>query len=192
MQAAGAQKASSQPPPWLTPEPANAPEWMQQQAARLDATSLVYSGLTAATVDEVLPALYTKDPKQAVRIAQQIVEQGDQRGQGQSSQPGQSSANAWLGTDWVMAAANAGEEVKTHHEANLMQNRFGEDSPTLFNPARHTVVIAGRPVQATWDGHLVMSHQPCAGNQSFIKLVAFLSLFPGALVASRVYFCAIT
>ena len=48
-----------------------------------------------------------------------------------------------------MAASAASQEVKSHYEANLMQNRFGEDSPSMFNPARHTVVVCGRPVQAT-------------------------------------------
>ena len=48
-------------------------------------------------------------------------------------------------------------------------------------------------MQGTWDGHSVMSHRAyvtehTAGNQSIITLVAYLCLFPGALVASRVHF----
>ena len=66
-----------------------------------------------------------------------------------------------------------------------MQNRFGEDFPTMFNPARHTVVIAGRPVQATLDGHLVMSLQPCASHHSFENMLAFLCFLLGVLLASR-------
>ena len=116
-----------------------------------------------------MPTLYTKEPKEALAIAQKIVEEGGSTGQGQSSQPGQSSGSLQPEVEWVREAQKNDEHIRSHHEANLMQNRFGEDSPTLFNPARHTVVIAGRPVQAAWDGHLVMSHQPCAGNQSFIN-----------------------
>ena len=73
------------------------------------------------------------------------------------------------------------------------KNRFGETSPTMFNPARHTMIIARRPVQATWDGNLVMSLQPCGDSHSFKRLVQFfLILSPGALVASRVYLCPST
>ena len=68
---------------------------------------------------------------------------------------------------------------------NLMQNRFGENFPTMFNPARHTVVIAGRPAQATSDGHLVMCLQPCTSYHSFENMLAFLSFLLGVLLASR-------
>ena len=174
---ASSKKASSQPPP---EEPGPAPEWMQHQAARLDAASKVYSGLTAAEVDDVYPILYTSGAREAISIAKKMVEREEagQPSQGQSSQPGQSSASSQPGEEWVREARDADVDLRTHHEANLMQNRIGEDSPSLFNPARHTVVIAGRPVQVACDCHVVMSTQPCADNQSFTNLVVFLS-FPG-------------
>ena len=56
----------------------------------------------------------------------------------------------------------------------------------MFNLASYTVAIAGRPVQATLDGHLVMSHRPCTGDQNSIKLVACSRFFLVALVASGV------
>ena len=186
-------RARSQPPPWLHAPPAVPPAWMQNQAQRLDATRQVFGGLTEKRVDEVFPILYTKGTREAVDIAQKIVKDAEaaQADEGQSSQPGQGSFLE-PEVEWVQEAQEKDGLVRSHHEANLMQNRFGEDSPTMFNPARHTVVIAGRPVQAIWDCESVMSHQPCAGSQSLIILVAFLSFVPGALVASRVYFCAFT
>ena len=110
----------------------------------------------------------------------------DQPGQGQSSQPGRSTSSLHPCDEWVWHAQKGGVDVWPHPEANLMQNRFGEDSPPVFNPARHTVVIAGRPVQAILDGRLVMSHQPCAGDQNAIKLAACSRFFLVALAASDV------
>ena len=110
-------------------------------------------------------------------IAQDVVERADQPGQGQSSQPGRSTSSLQPCDEWVWHAQKGGVDVWPHHEAKLMQNRFGEDSPPVFNLARHTVVTAGRPVQATLDDRLVMSHQPCTGNKSSINLVACLSFF---------------
>ena len=184
-------RTSSQPPAKM---PGQSPAWMQHQAERLDASRRVFSGLTDAKVSDLYPTLYTKSATEAVDMATKMVKEEGQSSQPAKSthQPGQSSSSSQPNVEWVRQAQDADEDVRTHHEANLMQNRFGEDSPTMFNPARHTVVIAGRPVQATCDGLLVMSPQPCADNQSFKHFVAFLSFFPGALVASRVYFCPST
>ena len=91
--------------------------------------------------------------------------------------------------EWVWHAQKGGVDVWSHHEANLMQNRFVEDSPPIFNPARHTVVIAGRPVQATLDGRLVMSHQPCTGNKRSINLVACLSFSGRSRCLARLRVC---
>ena len=182
-QKTGPRRASSQPP---AAAPYEIPPWLKRQADRLDAAHQLYSGMTETTADEVYPALYTKPPSEAVEFAQKIVEQAGGAAQTQSSQPGQSASSSQPSGEWVRQAQRAGVEVRSHHEVNLMQNRFGEDSPTLFNPARHTVVIAGRPVQATLDGHVVMSLQPCASHHSFKKSgCVFKFPPPGALLASR-------
>ena len=179
----GAQRSRSQP---ASTKPEPTPPWLKAQAERLDAASQVFSGLSAATADDVYPVLYTKSPGDAIDFAQKIMEQADGQTQGQSSQPGQGASSSQPSGEWVRQAQRTGDEVKTHHDVNVMQNRYGEDSPTLFNPARHTVVIAGRPVQVTVDGHLVMSLQPCARHHSFENMFAFLSSLRVALLASRV------
>ena len=76
---AGPRRASSQPPA-AAPDKA-LPPWLKSQAARLDAARQVYSGLTATTADAVFPILYTKEPGEAVEIAQKI------RGGGWLGQP---------------------------------------------------------------------------------------------------------
>ena len=176
-------RARSQPPRPAQNE--QTPPWLKKQAERLDAAHQVFSGLTSTTTDEVYPALYTSTPGEAIDFAEKVVATHGWGNKPQSTQPGPSSSSSQPSKEWVRQAQRDGVEVRSHHEANLMQNRFGEDSPTMFNPARHTVVIAGRPVQATMDSHLVMSHQPCASHHSFEKLVSFLSCLPGALVARR-------
>ena len=122
-------------------------------------------------------------------IAQDVVKRADQPGQGQSSQPGRSTSSLHPCDEWVWHAQKGGVDVWPHPEANLMQNRFGEDSPPVFNPARHTVVIAGRPVQATLDGRLVMSHQPCTGNKRSINLVTCLSFSGRSRCLARLRVC---
>ena len=182
-------RASPQPPPvvWDT----NTPPWMQAQAKRMDASCQVYGGLSSASVAEAYEVLYTHGPKEAVTAATDFVEEAKKKGQGQSSQPGQSSAISTPADNWTERAVLSGSDIKTHYEANSMQNRFGEVSPTMFKPARHTLIIAGRPVQATHEGppndELPAMHQ----QQQTSQMVWFLhSGIPGALVADAIHFVA--
>ena len=115
-----------------------------------------------------------------------VVERAGQPGQGQSSQLAQSTSSLQSCDGRAWHAQKDGVDVWSHHEATSMQNRFGEGSPPMFNLSSYTVAIAGRPVQATPDGRLVMSHRPCAGDQNSIKLVACSCFFLVALAASDV------
>ena len=184
---ASSDPASSQPRPYVDPR---VPDYLLNEQARLDKARQVYGGHSGVSVDAVYQILYTQGTAVAIDRAVDMVEQAGQSGPTQSSQPGQSSASPEV-VDWVREAHDDDQPPKTHYEVNLMQNRFGENFPTMFNPARHTVIIAGRPVQATWDGNLVMRLQPCGDNHSFKHLVQFL-FSPGALVALRVYLCPST
>ena len=48
--------------------------------------------------------------------------------------------------DWLQ---KSGKGV-THMQANFLQVRMGGQLITRFQPFRHTVIIAGRPMQAEW------------------------------------------
>ena len=188
---ASSQQASSQPSADVNPRN---PEWMVAQQERLDAARQVFGGHANVSLEKAYPLMYLQGAKEAIDTAGKMVAEGRSSQPAQSSQLGQSSASASSqpSADLVRQASDADSPIRNHYDANLFQNRFGETSPTMFNPARHTVVIAGRPVQATWDGNLVMSPQPCADSQSFNYLIHVLIVSPGSLDASRVYPCPST
>ena len=189
---ASSQQASSQPSADVNPRN---PEWMVAQQARLDGARQVFGGHANVSLEKAYPLMYLQGAKEAIDTAGKMVAEGRSSQPAQSSQLGQSSASASSqpSADLVRQASDADSPIRNHYDANLFQNRFGETSPTMFNPARHTMIIARRPVQATWDGNLVMSLQPCGDSHSFKRLVQFfLILSPGALVASRVYLCPST
>ena len=48
------------------------------------------------------------------------------------------------GEDWLEKEGT----TRTHAEANFLQLRLGAQIVTRFQPFRHTVIIAGRPMQA--------------------------------------------
>ena len=167
---------------------------MQRQASSPGAAHQIDSGLTQSTAGEAYPVLYTKGAKEAVTIAQDVswsglVSQAKARVPSLPRAP-RACSHAMDGCGMrrrtVWTSQKDGVDVWSHHEATSMQNRFGEGSPPMFNLSSYTVAIAGRPVQATPDGRLVMSHRPCAGDQNSIKLVACSRFFLVALAASDV------
>ena len=192
MVSAGAsfKQASSQPPSDVNP---SSRQWIVAGKRRLDGARQVFGGHSDISLSKVYEVLYLQETKEAIDTAGRMIEQGQSSQPGQSSQQGQgqSSSSSQPTLDWVAEALDADHHMRSHYEVNLMQTRFGELTPTMYNPARHTVIIAGRPVQATWDGNLVMRLQPCGDNYSFNRLVQFL-FSPGALVALRVYLCPST
>ena len=40
--------------------------------------------------------------------------------------------------------------LRSHRQAALQKHRYEHTMPSNFNPARHSAVVAGRPVQAHW------------------------------------------
>ena len=107
-------------------------DWMGPTAKRLDATRQTYTDADLPS-DDALVAAYTAPPAQ---LHSEL-----------SSQPSQ---------------AGALQAGRTHREASLLMHRRGESvQPSSFNPARHTVMILGRPVQVAF-GRLGSSTSPSA------------------------------
>ena len=138
-------RARSQPPPKADGKPR---DWLEAQSTRLDAGAEVFGGLAGGDLEDAYKLLYTQGPTDALTAAQKLA-LGAKQGQGLGKKASGAASSSQPSGDWLDDACAASQEVKSHYEANLMQNRFGEDSPTMFNPARHTVVVCGRPVQAT-------------------------------------------
>ena len=121
---------------------------MEAQATRLDAGGEILGGRAGGEIDDAYKLLYTKEPRDALSAAQKMA-LGAKEGQGLGTPLGGAASSSQPKADWLNNPGAPSPDVKSHYEANLMQNSYGEDSPTMFNPARHTVVICGRPVQAT-------------------------------------------
>ena len=138
-------RASSQPPQKDGGKPQ---DWLEAQATRLDAGAEVLGGMAGGGLDDAYKLLYTQGPKDALSAAQKLA-LGAKQGQGLGTPAAGAASSSQPTDDWLGDASAASLEVKSHYEANLMQNRFGEDSPTMLNPGRHTVVIVGRPMHAT-------------------------------------------
>ena len=138
-------RRSSQPP---KKDGEKAGDWLQAQATGLDAGAEVLGGLAGGELDDAYKLLYTQEPRDALSAAQKMA-LGAKQGPGLGTPLGGAASSSQPKEDWLNNASAPSLDVKSHYEASLMQNRYGEDSPTFFNPARHTVVICGRPVQAT-------------------------------------------
>ena len=78
-------------------------------------------------------------------------------------QPGQAASSSQPAPSTFLPA------YRSNEQANLLQNRLGEDMPSRFHPARHTVMIVGRPVQATTSA-MPLSHEPPAMRQDSIQV----------------------
>ena len=92
--------------------------------------------------------LYTaKGAKEAVDHAVQKAEEWEARnwaGGAPSPPEAADDDNYDQGEDWLEK-----EGIKrTHAQANFLQLRLGAQIVTRFQPFRHTVIIAGRPMQA--------------------------------------------
>ena len=126
-------------------------DWISNQAPRHEAARQFYGGAstdeTAGTAaDHLLNPLYTsQSAKEAVEYAVRAQEGGgggepsSQQAQGDGS--GDKQQEDWLERE--------GKGI-THMQANLLQARLGGQLMTRFQPFRHTVIIAGRPMQAEW------------------------------------------
>ena len=177
-------RASSQPP---AADPGHGPTWMQRQASSPGAAHQIDSGLTQSTAGEAYPVLYTKGAKEAVTIAQDVswsglVSQAKARVPSLPRAP-RACSHAMDGRGMRRRTVWTSDPIMKPHRCRI---GLGEGSPPMFNLANYTVAIAGRPVQATPDDRLVMSHRPCAGDQNSIKLVACSRFFLVALAASDV------
>ena len=137
-------RASSQPPQ----KGARSQDWLQAHSTRLGAGAEIFGGWAGGSVDDAYKLLYTQTPGDALTAAQKLALAAKEQ-QAQSPSTAAAASSFQPKEDWVTAASAASLELKSHYEANLMQNRFGEDSPSMFNPAHHTVVVWGRLAQAT-------------------------------------------
>jgi len=122
------QRSASAPKSYYAPV---SPPWMKAQARRLDSAGKWNSSQHMPNEGE-WQALYHR---------------GQRDIGAQSSQPGAASSSSRRPTATDDAAA------RSHISANLLQHRLGGGGnlATSFNPARHTVMIMGRPVQASWE-----------------------------------------
>ena len=176
-------RRSKSPQPWWPP--AETRSWQEVQAERLDAARQVYGGLGDVGEDEVLTHLYQDSVQECVEFAVKH-QQGLGKGAGKkgkkakaakhheaSPQPGQAASSS------QPAPSNLWPHYRSNEEANLLQNRLGEDLASRFHPARHTVMIVGRPVQATTSA-MPLSHEPPAMRQESIQVPLFLKSSLGA------------
>ena len=171
------------------PYPSSQPErgWQEAQAERLDAARLVLSGLAGVRPAEVLPHLYEDSARACVDWAvqqQRAASRG--KGAGKGATKGKASRHSSPSPPPGQAASSSQPAPSTfppayrnNEEANLLQNRLGEDMPSRFHPARHTVMIVGRPVQATTTA-MPLSHEPPAIRQDSIQVPLVLNSSLGA------------
>ena len=150
--AAVAPSVSSQPTDAMPKFPPLDPnfDWVQSQAPRHEAATTIYGGKgvtgTDMRADSLLQPLYSSaGAKEAVEHA--LARMGPDGGAVSSQPPpaaasgdgdGQNAEKDWVHED--------GQE-RSHASANFLQVRLASQILTRFQPFRHTVIIAGRPMQ---------------------------------------------
>ena len=126
-------------------------DWISSQAPRHEAARQFYGGASTdptagSAADHLLNPLYTSQTaKEAVEYAVRAQEGGG-GGEPSSQQAQGDGSGGEQQEDWL---EREGKGI-THMQANLLQARLDGQLITRFQPFRHTVVIAGRPMQAEW------------------------------------------
>ena len=166
---AGARSKSRQPSPQPPPETRH---WTVVQGERLDAACEVYSGLASVSAREAMTHLYRDTVRQCVDFAQKAVRQQGGLGKGAGKNPrARSHRRGAPSPKPAPGQAQSSTDpppflpaYRSNELANLLQNRLGEEMPSRFHPGRHSVMIVGRPVQATTSA-MPLSHEPPAMRQ---------------------------
>ena len=138
-------------------------DWVGSQAPRHKAASEHYGGTwatgTSMRAHSLFQPLYTaRGAKEAVDHAVQTAEEWEARvnagGAPSPPKPGDDDDDYDQGDDWL----ETGGISRTHAEANFLQLRLSAQILTRFQPFRHTIIIAGRPMQAVmcflWSFHI--------------------------------------
>ena len=126
-------------------------DWVTSQAPRHEAAKAFYGGTRVDSnsgigADLLLNPLYTSQTAtEAVEYAIQANEAGG-GGKPSSQQAQGDGAGGQQQEDWL---EKEGKGI-THMQANFLQVRMAGQLITRFQPFRHTVIIAGRPMQAEW------------------------------------------
>ena len=126
-------------------------DWATSQAPRHSVAREFYGGVNIepsaghCSADRLLNPLYTSQTaSDAVNYAMEAIEKDG--GAKPSSQQAAGDGADDQKEDWLQ---KEGKGV-THMQANFLQVRLGGQLITRFQPFRHSVIIAGRPMQAEW------------------------------------------
>ena len=125
-------------------------DWVTSQAPRHAAARDFYGGTrldakTGVSADQLLNPLYTSQTAtEAVDYAVQACAAGA-ASRPSSQQIQGDGAEGQQQEDWLEKESKG----ITHMQANLLQVRMAGQLITRFQPFRHTVIIAGRPMQAS-------------------------------------------
>ena len=126
-------------------------DWVTSQAPRHEAAKEFYGGTTISIKEgfgahRLMNPLYTSPTgKEAVEYAMQATTEGN-KGKPSSQQAQGKGVGSEQEEDWLEKEGKG----FTHMQAIFLQVRMAGQLITRFQPFRHTVIIAGRPVQAAW------------------------------------------